>query len=134
MSELKSAGISEPELISSYLECRRLNAKYGKTYFLATKFLPKGKRPFVHALYGFARYADEIVDNFEIELSPEARSNYFKEWRKKVEVDLVRNQSDDLVLKALIHTKNLFGIESRDRKSTRLNSSHIPLSRMPSSA
>ena len=29
-------------------------------------------------------------------------------------------------------TQNIFG--ERDRKSTRLNSSHIPLSRMPSSA
>ena len=27
-----------------------------------------------------------------------------------------------------------FTLKSRDRKSTRLNSSHIPLSRMPSSA
>ena len=113
MSELKSAGINEPGLISSYLECRRLNAKYGKTYFLATKFLPKGKRPFVHSLYGFARYADEIVDNFEIELSSKERSNYFKDWRKKVENDLTINQSEDLVLKALIHTKNFFGIDSK---------------------
>ena len=113
MSELKSAGINEPGLISSYLECRRLNAKYGKTYFLATKFLPKGKRPFVHALYGFARYADEIVDNFEIQLSSKERSHNFKEWRNKVENDLNSNQSEDLVLKALIHTKNLFGIDSK---------------------
>ena len=28
----------------------------------------------------------------------------------------------------------LYGVAKKDRKSTRLNSSHIPLSRMPSSA
>ena len=28
----------------------------------------------------------------------------------------------------------VYGIDVKDRKSTRLNSSHIPLSRMPSSA
>ena len=33
-----------------------------------------------------------------------------------------------------IITKKYVAINDRDRKSTRLNSSHIPLSRMPSSA
>ena len=37
------------------------------------------------------------------------------------------------ILKANIKVKAVIGIV-RDRKSTRLNSSHIPLSRMPSSA
>ena len=46
-----------------YRACRRINARYGRTYFLATRLLPAGSRPAVHALYGFARLADEIVDN-----------------------------------------------------------------------
>ena len=37
--------------------------RYGRTYFLATRLLPADRRPSVHALYGFARLADEIVDN-----------------------------------------------------------------------
>ncbi len=32
------------------------------------------------------------------------------------------------------HSENYHAVSRRDRKSTRLNSSHIPLSRMPSSA
>ena len=63
MSELDAAGIFDPELRASYTECKRLNSLHGKTYYLATLLLPPGKRPFVHALYGFARYADEIVDD-----------------------------------------------------------------------
>ena len=51
-------------LQQSYDECKRLNALHGKTYYLATLLLPPAKRPFVHALYGFARFADEIVDTF----------------------------------------------------------------------
>ena len=31
--------------------------------FLATRLLPPGQRPAIHALYGLARYADEIVDD-----------------------------------------------------------------------
>ena len=60
MNELKAAGITDVELQNSYQECKRLNSEHGKTYYLATLLLPKEKRPHVHALYGFARFADEI--------------------------------------------------------------------------
>jgi len=61
--ELDAAGITDPGLRASYEACRRLNAQHGRTYYLATLLLPAWKRPYVHALYGFARYADEIVDD-----------------------------------------------------------------------
>lgn len=60
--ELNAAGIHDPRLRASYTRCRRLNALGGKTYFLATRLLSPPQRPAVHALYGFARYADDIVD------------------------------------------------------------------------
>src|SRR5438270_13734712 len=50
------------ELRRAYDDCRRLNAAHGRTYYLATLLLPADKRPAVHALYAFARYADDIVD------------------------------------------------------------------------
>jgi phytoene synthase len=61
--DLDAAGITHPVLRASYEQCRRLNAAHGRTYYLATQLLPRGKRPHVHALYGFARYADELVDH-----------------------------------------------------------------------
>ena len=61
--ELDAAGITDPALRESYEACRRLNAAHGRTYYLATLLLPAWKRPYVHALYGFARYADDIVDD-----------------------------------------------------------------------
>jgi phytoene synthase len=54
-----------PELRSAYDACRRLHAAHGRTYYLATRMLPAWKRPYVHALYGFARFADELVDGPE---------------------------------------------------------------------
>ncbi|MFC7640470.1 phytoene/squalene synthase family protein [Streptosporangium lutulentum] len=51
-------------LTGSYELCRRLNARHGRSYYLSTLLLPAWKRPHVHALYGFARHADEIVDSF----------------------------------------------------------------------
>jgi len=62
-SELDAAGITEPMLRASYTRCRALNATHGRTYFLATRLLPPSARPAIHALYGLARYADEIVDD-----------------------------------------------------------------------
>lgn len=60
--ELNAAGITDPVLRAAYACCRRLNARHGRTYFLATRLLPADRRPAVHALYGFARWADDIVD------------------------------------------------------------------------
>ncbi|MDQ3578862.1 MAG: phytoene/squalene synthase family protein, partial [Actinomycetota bacterium] len=52
----------DPYLRTAYAVCRRINADHGRTYFLATRLLPAVHRPAVHALYGFARVADQIVD------------------------------------------------------------------------
>ena len=60
---LDAAGITDLGLRLAFEECRRLHAEHGKTYYLATLLLPPEKRPYVWALYGFARYADEFVDS-----------------------------------------------------------------------
>ncbi|MGA9869850.1 MAG: phytoene/squalene synthase family protein [Rhodococcus sp. (in: high G+C Gram-positive bacteria)] len=52
----------DPSLHEAYRLCRDLNARHGKTYFLATRLLPVEKRAGVHALYGFARMVDDIID------------------------------------------------------------------------
>ena len=78
--DLDSAGIFDPVLRSSYETCRRLNAAHGKTYYLATLLLPPAKRPYVHALYGFARHADEIVDNLDSSLSTAEKERVLEEW------------------------------------------------------
>ncbi|MET0134554.1 MAG: phytoene/squalene synthase family protein [Kibdelosporangium sp.] len=60
--ELDAAGIADPRLRAAYARCRSLNAQHGRTYFLATRLLAPEQRPAVHALYGFARYVDDVVD------------------------------------------------------------------------
>jgi len=111
MNELQAAGIADPEIAASFRECKKLNARFGKSYFLATRFLPKEKRPYVHALYGFARYADEIVDNYELESSVANRDQKFKAWRKSVETSFKSGETDELVLKALLYTIKKFDLK-----------------------
>lgn len=110
MDELTAAGITDPDLRASYEECKRLNALHGKTYYLATLLLPKAKRPFVHALYGFARYADEIVDDLASELSVEEKAEVLSTWGNGVLADLKKGSSQDHVGRALIDTVNRFDI------------------------
>ena len=73
-TELDAAGIHDPALRAAYAACRALNAHHGRTYFLATRLLPRGRRPAVHALYGFARHADEIVADLGDDRSPAAKA------------------------------------------------------------
>jgi len=102
--ELDAAGITDPSLRASYDACRRLNARHGKTYYLATRLLPPCKRPYVHALYGFARYADEIVDDLGSALTDAERAEKLHGWGDSFLADVARGHSDDPICRAVVDT------------------------------
>lgn len=102
--DLDAAGIVDPHLRESYERCRQLNASHGKTYYLATLLLPPAKRPYVHALYGFARYADEIVDNLASTLTEEEKAAWLHDWGQQFLQDARRGWSDDPVCMATVDT------------------------------
>ncbi|CAB4607936.1 MAG: phytoene/squalene synthase family protein [Actinobacteria bacterium] len=110
MDELTAAGIVDPQLRKSYAECKKLNAQHGKTYYLATLLLPPEKRPFVHALYGFARYADEIVDDLASTLTEDEKSLALHKWGQGVLSDIKEGKSHDHIGAALVDTVNRFAI------------------------
>lgn len=108
--ELTASGITDPEMQESYERCRKLNSQHGKTYYLATLLLPPGKRPYVHALYGFARYADEIVDDLSSTLTDQEKSEWLVNWGNEFLKDLKRGKSDDPICKAVVDTVNRWEI------------------------
>jgi 15-cis-phytoene synthase len=63
VNELTAAGIVDPRLRADYAYCRSVARRHGRTYFLATRLLTPARRPAVHALYAFARTADDVVDH-----------------------------------------------------------------------
>jgi phytoene synthase len=72
---MRAALAVEPRTLSAaYERCRQAHARHGRTYYLATLLLPRWKRRHVHALYGFARYADEIVDDLASTLDRPAQA------------------------------------------------------------
>ena len=101
------------DLDRSYERCRVLHARYGRTYYRATRLLPAWKRRHVHALYGFARFADEIVDSFDAAL-PEARAARLAAWSDALEAGLAGGPINDAVLPAVIHTIAVFDLDPAD--------------------
>jgi phytoene synthase len=73
-TELHAAGIEDIQLRAAYRHCRQIAARNGRTYFLATRLLAPDQRPAVHALYGFARHADDILDELNPTLDVSARA------------------------------------------------------------
>ena len=108
--ELDAAGITDPALRRSYEQCRRLNAEHGKTYYLATLLLPPHKRPYVHALYGFARYADEIVDDLTSSLTDHQKAEWLGRWGDQFLADVRAGHSTDPICMAVVDTVKRWNI------------------------
>ncbi len=102
--ELDAAGITDAALRASYSRCRAINAEHGKTFFLATLLLPPAKRPYVHALYGFARHVDDIVDDMSPRLHTRERAERLHDWGTDFLADLEWGATSDPVSRALIDT------------------------------
>ncbi len=98
------------DLERSYRECRRLNKRFGKTYYYSTLLLPKPWRPHVHALYGFCRYVDDIVDDLgDVPVSDRVRA--VEKFSSSFFSDLERGSSEDLVLAAVVDTVRKFQMD-----------------------
>jgi len=106
-TELHAAGISGERLRESYRYCRRLNAEHGRTYFLATRLLTPSQRPAVHALYGFARYADDILDDLQSDASVADREARLERLASKF---FDGDEVSEPVLPAVLHTARTYRI------------------------
>ncbi|TNC24837.1 phytoene/squalene synthase family protein [Amycolatopsis alkalitolerans] len=106
--ELAAARITDPRLHEAYLRCRALNARHGRTYFLATRLLRPRQRPAIHALYGFARYTDDIVDHPQPGTDASARLTRVQD---ELSEGLRTGRSAHPVLAAVVDTTRRFGID-----------------------
>jgi phytoene synthase len=102
---LTAAGITQARMRADFEVCRRLHARYGRTYYLATMLLPPAKRPYVWALYGFARYADEFVDSLT---TPDPQA--LVAWGKAFLASLGQGEPADPVSRAMAATMRRWNI------------------------
>jgi phytoene synthase len=102
-------------LDESYALCREFNKRHGTTYYWSTKLLPRIKQHHVYALYAFARYADDIVDEIPSQggrdVPVEARAAALADFGDRFFADLDAGKSDDPILKAVVHTVRAFDID-----------------------
>ncbi|MFY1697170.1 MULTISPECIES: phytoene/squalene synthase family protein [unclassified Solwaraspora] len=101
------------DLSAAYASCRELHKRHGRTYYLATRLLPQWKRRHVHALYGFTRYADEIVDRTDA-LPAADRAAALDQWSERFLAGLHGAAVDDPLLPAVLHTIAVFDLDTAD--------------------
>lgn len=111
-SELDAAGVRDPALRNAYRCCRVLNAEHGRTFFLATRLLAPEQRPAVHALYGFARRADDILDDLESTATTGERADRLHRLATDLFDGLVQGKptGGDPALAAVAHAARRYGI------------------------
>jgi phytoene synthase len=109
--ELNAAGITDPALRAAYTRCRQLNARHGRSYFLATRLLPVERRCAVHALYGFARWADDIVDDLDRHRTPGERDRLLRCLENDLAHGLRTGKGDEPVVRAVADTAGRYAIE-----------------------
>lgn len=103
----------QDELTLAYDRCRRLHQRHGRTYYLATRLLPAWKRRHVHALYGFTRYADDLVDDLG-DVPVAERTRRLRSWSERFQAGLRGERVDDPLLPAVLHTIAVFAMRRGD--------------------
>jgi 15-cis-phytoene synthase len=98
---------------ASYAYCEALHRAHGRTYYLATRLLPRWKRRHVHALYGFTRYTDEIVDRMDGS-DAAARAGRLRAWSDRFAAALGGAVVRDPVLPAVVNTITHFDLDRSD--------------------
>src|SRR4051794_23056583 len=89
-------------LSAAYDTCRRLHRRHDPTYYWATRRLPPDVRPATHALYGYVRTADEIVDGPRRPSTPAARRAALDAWEGELVRGLRDGRSEHPVVGALV--------------------------------
>jgi phytoene synthase len=91
---------TDPE--DAYTRCAALQRRHDPTFHLATRALSRDVRPAVHALYGFLRGADELVDGRDRPGTPQARRAALDAWQRELTDGLARGRSDHPIIAALV--------------------------------
>jgi phytoene synthase len=104
----------QPALAEAYARSLAINRAHGRSYYLATRLLPAAKRPHVHALYGFTRWADDIVDSAGPEDGPLVRQQRLDDWGGAFLAGLAGAPVEDPLLPAVLHTVGVYDLDLED--------------------
>lgn len=90
-------------------ECSKITTEaYSTSFSSAIKLLHKSIQPHIHNIYGFVRFADEIVDTFH----EHDKALLLKEFKVETLKAIERKISLNPVLNSFQHTANMFEIDT----------------------
>lgn len=92
-------------LPNAYDYCRQIAKHHAKTFYLATKFLPKRQQNPIFAMYALLRTVDDLVDLAEDKLSNgqltrEELNNSIEDWKTRLRACYDGKPSNDPILMA----------------------------------
>lgn len=93
-------------LAEAYEVCRRITAKYAKTFYLGTMLMSKAKRRAIWAIYAWCRRTDELVDGVQAETTTDATLD---NWERQLE-EIYRGNAKTPADYALAETLKQFPI------------------------
>jgi 15-cis-phytoene synthase len=105
---------ADPSLTAAYETCRRMQRRHDPTYYWATRWLPREVRPATHALYGYVRTADQLVDGPRRPPTPAARRAALDAWEGELRRGLRDGASPNPVVGALVHAARLHDLPLRE--------------------
>ncbi len=93
----------------SSLKCSKIvTNSYSTSFSLGIKLFAPSIRPVIYAIYGFVRYADEIVDSFEgynqVELFKDFVNDYHKSLEQKISLNPIINSFQEVARKYKLET------------------------------
>lgn len=72
------------DLDKAYQYCEAITKNHAKSFYFASKFLPKQKRKSIYALYAFCRHVDDEIDKVQIKNKSQAIAEIEK-WKSALE-------------------------------------------------
>jgi len=105
---------------SSFKISKLVTNTYSTSFSLGIKLLGHDIRPGIYAIYGFVRYADEIVDSFhdynQKELIEEFEADYRKALDRKISLNPILN-----AYQKVVHEYNLYELSDSFMRSMKLD-------------
>ena len=84
---------------------------YSTSFSLGVRMLHKNIRPHIYSIYGFVRFADEIVDSFPV--PAEVRSTLLSAFREETFIALREGISTNPIIHSFQYTVNKYAISPR---------------------
>ncbi|HPM59152.1 MAG TPA: phytoene/squalene synthase family protein [bacterium] len=100
------------QLAPSYTYARAITRSYARSFFFASRFLPEEKRWATWALYGFCRYADNLID-LQRTRGPEELISELGCLSKEISLAYRTGESEHPVIKSFIDTARRYQIPER---------------------